>query len=227
MALKLILLALMFMGVALMFIRPAHAAPNDSYITQEEPTGGGTIVRAISPSANPWVLTFNPSTQRPMGAALGPNLTFTGGVMDSIIGTVTGPQGIQGIPGDTGPQGPTGTFTARAFSTTTLSVGSVTQVSSSRDAQVTLPVDVAVSSLLLGSAQGTVCLRYADNVGMSTNLTTVSCGTNSTGGVLNVVNVGTVTNTGIIPAGKFIRQDLTVNAGTASATARQGQVVLQ
>lgn len=114
----------------------------------------------------------------------------------------------------------------RSFATITLAVGSVTQVSTTRDAQVAYPVDVSVSSLLLGTAQGTICLRYADNVGMSTNLVTVMCGTNSTNGVLNVVNIGTVTLNGIIPAGKFRRLDFTTNAGTATGTSRQGQEVL-
>jgi hypothetical protein len=115
---------------------------------------------------------------------------------------------------------------ARVFGNPTPTLNAAAQLSATRDCMVSYPVDISVSSLLLGSAQGTVTLQYADNAGMTTNLVSLMSGTNSTGGVLNIINIGTATLAGIVPAGKFRRLLTTVNGGTASFTARQGQEVL-
>jgi hypothetical protein len=112
------------------------------------------------------------------------------------------------------------------YSNPTRALNTAVQLSTTRDAQVSYAVDVQVSSLLLGAAQGTTTLQYADNAGMSTNLVNVMSGTNRTSGVLNVVNVGTVTLTGRIPAGKYVRILTNVDSGTVSFTSRQGQEVL-
>lgn len=116
---------------------------------------------------------------------------------------------------------------SKSYSNPTRALNTAVQLSATREAQVSYPVDVRVQSLLLGNAQGTVTLQYADNSGMSTNLVSLMSGTNSTSGVLNLDNTGTVTLVGTIPAAKFVRIATAVNAGTATFTSRQGQEVLQ
>lgn len=113
-----------------------------------------------------------------------------------------------------------------AYSNPTPTLNSAAQLSTTRDCEVSYPVDIQVSSLLLGNAQGTVTLQYADNSGMSTNLVNLCSGTNSVAGVLNTVNIGTVMLCGRVPSGKFRRIVSTVNSGTVSFSARQGQEVL-
>lgn len=115
---------------------------------------------------------------------------------------------------------------AASYAVPSRSLNSAFQISTSRDAQVVYTVDIQVSSLLLGNAQGTVVLQYADNSGMSTNLVALPGGTNATSGVLNVVNTGTVTLAGRIPAGKYVRLATTTNSGTVAFAFRAAQEVL-
>jgi hypothetical protein len=56
-----------------------------------------------------------------------------------------------------------------------------------------------------------------------TSPVTVSIATNSTGGVLNVANIGTATLSGFVPAGKFVRLVTTNVSGTPTFTFRNGQ----
>jgi len=114
----------------------------------------------------------------------------------------------------------------RAYSPSTRALNTAFQVSATRDARVSYPVDITVNSLLITGQQGTVSLQYADNSAMSTNLVTVASGTNSTGGVLSVTNIGTVLLVGDIPAGKWVRILTANNVGTPGFTPRQGQEVL-
>ena len=119
------------------------------------------------------------------------------------------------------------TSTLRSFATVTVAVNATaTQVNSSRDALVNYAVDIGVTSPLLAGSQGTACLQYSDNQAMTTNLVTLICGTNSTSGVLNLTNVGTVALAGVIPAGKYRRVQTTTNSGSPTFTGRQGQEVL-
>lgn len=131
-----------------------------------------------------------------------------------------GPQGVAGVAGATGATGaaaptPTGTAVTRALNT-------AFQASATRPVLASYAVDVSVTSLLLAGTQGTVTLQYADNSAMTTNLVTLDGGTNSTGGVLNVTNNGTVKLIGLIPAGKFARIATANTQGTPSFSYRAG-----
>lgn len=135
----------------------------------------------------------------------------------------TGPQGIQGPTGLTGPQGLSGAAAPAPTATVaTRTLNTAFQPSATRPVLVSYAVDVSVTSLLLTGTQGTVALQYADNAGMTTNLVTVDGGTNSTGGVLNVTNTGTVKLVALIPVGKYVRITTTTNAGTPAFTYRAG-----
>lgn len=109
---------------------------------------------------------------------------------------------------------------ARSFAQPTRTLGTAFQISATRDAWVNYMVDISVSSLLLGSAQGTARLRRADDAAFTTNVVLLAAGTNSSSGVLNVVNIGTVALGAMIPAGKYVMIDHVVNTGTASGTLR-------
>lgn len=115
---------------------------------------------------------------------------------------------------------------ARSFSVTTPSLNTAAQISTTRDCEVHYSVDVQISSLLLGSAQGAVFLEYADDSGFTVNVVTAHSGTNSTSGLLNLVNTGTVTLIAIVPAAKFRRIRTQTVTGTVAFTSRQGQEVL-
>lgn len=150
-----------------------------------------------------------------------------------------GPQGIQGLTGATGaastvpgPQGPIGLTGATGAngaaaptpvpSTISRTLNSAYQISATRPVLVSYNVDISVVSLLLAGTQGTVTLQYADTVAMS-NPVTVASATNSTGGVLNVANVGTAALVGFVPAGKYVRIVTANTAGTPTFTFRNGQ----
>lgn len=115
---------------------------------------------------------------------------------------------------------------ARSFNNPTITLNSAAQLSTTRDAFVSYPIDISVSSLLFGSASGSVFLEYADNSGMTTNLVSLPQGINATSGVLNISNIGTVSVSGIIPAGKYRRVRTNTNSGTVTFTSRPGQEVL-
>lgn len=115
---------------------------------------------------------------------------------------------------------------ASSFTTTTVTLNTASQISTTRDAFVMYPVNVGVSSLLLGAASGDLYLEYADNSGMSTNLVTYGPFRSSTSGVLSLVNTGCVTVSGIIPGGKYHRVRSNTTSGTVSYTPQPGQVVL-
>lgn len=141
-----------------------------------------------------------------------------------------GEPGAQGPVGATGAQGPIG-LTGPAGAAAPLPSSAVVtralntpfQPNATRPVHVVYSVDISVVSLLLTGTQGTVALQYADNAAMSAGLVTVLTATNSTGGVLNVANIGTATLSGFIPAGKFVRLVTTNNSGTPTFTFRNGQ----
>lgn len=112
---------------------------------------------------------------------------------------------------------------AKAFANPTITLNSAAQLSTTRDVLVVYPVDVNVQSLLLGSASGTTTLEYADNAGMTTNVVAFTPCTNSTSGVLSLVNTNTCVLSGVIPAGKYREVITTVNSGTVNFTAKKGQ----
>lgn len=131
--------------------------------------------------------------------------------------TVAGPQGIQGLTGATGASAPTPVtgIVSRALNT-------AFQPNATRPVLISYNVDISVVSLLLAGTQGTVTLQYADTAAMTTPVT-VSLATNSTGGVLNVANIGTANLVGFIPAGKYVRIVTANNSGTPTFTFRNGQ----
>lgn len=84
---KLLFIALCFLGVAVVSLR-AVAAPNDLRITQENPAGGLTTIRMVTiPAASAsGALTYDGTTQRPVVSTLGGGLTITGGILDVVGG---------------------------------------------------------------------------------------------------------------------------------------------
>lgn len=90
-------------------------------------------------------------------------------------------------------------------------------------------VDVTASLTLTGGATGTVILEYADNSGMSTNLTTVQSAVNGNTGALTIglslSQTGTASITGMIPAGKYVRIRTVNTTGTPTFTYRAAQEV--
>lgn len=132
--------------------------------------------------------------------------------------TVAGPQGIQGLTGATGAAAPTPVtgIVSRALNT-------AFQPNATRPVLISYNVDISVVSLLLAGTQGTVTLQYADNAAMTTNLVNAASATNSTGGVLNVANIGTAALVGFVPAGKYVRILTANTAGTPTFTFRNGQ----
>lgn len=115
----------------------------------------------------------------------------------------------------------------RSFTYPTRSLNTAFQVSTTQDADVSYTVDISVTSLLLAGTTGRVYLDYADNSAMTTNLVTVNESPNSTGGVLNVTNVGPGNVHGWIPAGKYVRIRTAAAAGTPTFTYVRGEEVLQ
>ena len=137
--------------------------------------------------------------------------------------TVPGPQGPSGPIGLTGPAGPTGAAAPVPLpSSAARALNTAFQVSATRPSLVSYSVDISVVSLLLGGSQGTIALQYADTAAMASPVT-VSIATSSTGGVLNVTNIGTANLVGFVPAGKFVRIVTTNNSGTPTFTFRNGQ----
>lgn len=113
-----------------------------------------------------------------------------------------------------------------APSVATRALNTAYQVSATRPVFVAYTVDISVVSLLLAGTQGTVTLQYGDNAAMTTNPVTVLSATNSTGGVLNVSNIGTVTLSGFVPAGKYLRLVTANTSGTPTFLFRNGQETL-
>ena len=135
----------------------------------------------------------------------------------------TGAQGAQGPIGLTGATGPAGVSAPTpAPASPTRALNTAFQVSVSRPVLVSYSVDISVVSLLLTGTQGTITLQYADTAAMASPVT-VSVATNSTGGVLNVANIGTASLVGFVPAGKFVRLTTTNVSGTPTFTFRNGQ----
>lgn len=114
----------------------------------------------------------------------------------------------------------------RSFTYPARSLNTAFQVSATRDAYVNYTVDVTVTSLLLAGQSGRVYLEYADNAAMTTNLVIVNEAANSTGGVLNVTNLGPGNVNGWIPAGKYARVRTANVAGTPTFTLVRAEEVL-
>lgn len=151
----------------------------------------------------------------------GGTITTTGTISLPNTGTAGTYSGVT-----TDAQGRVTAGTARSYATPTRTLNTAYQVSTTQDAHVSYAIDISVTSVLLAGTQGTVFLEYADNSAMTTNLVTVSSGTSSTGGVLNVTNISTAGVIGIVPAGKFVRLRTANTTGTPTFTFRSAQEVL-
>lgn len=119
------------------------------------------------------------------------------------------------------------TAAARSFSNPTRPLNTAFQISSTRDAHVTYSVDISVTSALLAGQSGRVILEYADDSGITTNVVTVSSSPSATGGVLNIVNLGSGLVTGWVPAAKYARIRTANITGTPTYSFQQSQEVLQ
>lgn len=119
---------------------------------------------------------------------------------------------------------------ARSFTFPTRSLNSAFQVSVNRDSVVTYAVDVAATLSLTSGQAGTVTLEYGDDSGITTNVKTVQTAVNGNTGILaiglNLVQTTTVTVTGMVPAGKYVRIRTTNTTGTPTFTYRTAQEVL-
>lgn len=114
----------------------------------------------------------------------------------------------------------------RTFTNPARTLNTAFQISTTQDAQVHYAVDITVGALVLGGQSGRVILEYADNIGMTTNVITVNTGGNSTSGVLNITNLGTVSLSGMIPSGKYVRLRTVNVTGTPTYTFQNAQEIL-
>lgn len=119
------------------------------------------------------------------------------------------------------------TINAPSYSTPTFSSATTAaQISATRDADVRYSFPASITSIL-GTQTITAMLKYADNVGMSTNAVNVLVDTLSVGGVLSLAVTNGLQLFGRIPAGKYAQVTFTVSGGaTAPSTLSAGQVVL-
>lgn len=218
-------------------------AGNDILMNQRNAADTATLSRLlVHPNVN-GVMGYDSASGLPLYWTLGANLSVTNGVINAPLvtgpqgapgvkgdtgaaSTVAGPQGIQGVPGNDGVAGATGVAGAAAplpvSAAATRALNTAFQISATRPVLAQYAVDISVTSLLLAGAQGTVTLQYADNAAMTTNLVSVDGGTNSTGGVLNVTNIGTIKLSAMIPAGKYVRILTANTAGTPTFAYRLG-----
>jgi hypothetical protein len=125
---------------------------------------------------------------------------------------------------------PTIPSATRTFTNPTRSLNTAFQISTTQDAEVEYSVDVSCTMSLTSGQSGTVVLEYADNVGMSTNVKTVSRVTNSNSGALTIglalTQIGGAPISGVIPAGKYARIRTVNNTGTPTFTLQNAQEVL-
>ncbi len=220
-------------------LMPAWAADGDFVIGQED-AYFAVLPRLVTKPApgNSAVLIYDASSNLPKLGLVDTTLAFySGGSLGlssaknaEIAGKFQSPSGTTGqyVRGDgslatfpTIPSVPTRTFTNPARTLNT-----AFQISATQDAQVVYTVDISVTSLLLAGQSGRVILEYADNVGMTANVVTVSSSPNATGGVLNVTNLGSGNVTGVIPAGKYVRVRTQNVTGTPTFTLQSTQEVL-
>lgn len=96
------------------------------------------------------------------------------------------------------------------------SVTTATQLSATRNASVSYSFSGTITISVLGGQSITANLKYADNVGMSTNVVTLDTSITSNSGVLGLSQTNSLKLNGIIPAGKYRQVTFSV---TGSATA--------
>lgn len=119
--------------------------------------------------------------------------------------------------------------TAKSFSNSSRSLNTAFQISVTRDSAVSYGVDVSATLSLVTGQTGTVALQYADDSGFTTNVVTVNSAVNGNTGTLAIglglTQLTTVTVSGIIPAGKYVRLATANTTGTPTFTFRSAQEV--
>lgn len=123
---------------------------------------------------------------------------------------------------------------ARIFSTPTFaSATTATQLSATRDADVSYEFDVAFAITVLGTQTATATLTQADNSAMTTNPVVIDSQTATTGGVVGLTSTQTLKLQATVPAGKYRKVTFATSAtGLVAAPAapsalRAGQEVIQ
>lgn len=118
----------------------------------------------------------------------------------------------------------------RTFANPSRTLNSAFQISTTQDTQVSYAVDIAATLSLTTGQTGTVVLEYADDSGFTTNVVTLQSAVNGNTGTLAIglglTQTATVTLTGIVPAGKYVRLRTVNTTGTPTFTFRTAQEVL-
>lgn len=96
-------------------------------------------------------------------------------------------------------------------------ITTATQLSTTRDANVVYCIPASITSII-GTETITATLKYADNIGMSTNVITRCVDQLSTGGIVNFTVANMLQLTGDIPRGKFRQVTFTVAGGATAPT---------
>lgn len=114
-----------------------------------------------------------------------------------------------------------------SFSTPTFASSvAATQLSTTRNAQVTYTYPTSMTSLI-ASQSLTATLQFADDAAFTTNVVTVNSDVQGCSGILSLTLLGRLQVSGIIPAGKYRRVVLAQSGGaTVPTTLTSGQEVL-
>lgn len=117
-----------------------------------------------------------------------------------------------------------------SFTYPSRTLGTAFQISTTRNARVSYAIQIACTLSLVTGQSGTAVLEYADDSGFTTNVVTVQTSINQNTGSLaiglNLTQTITVTLSGDIPVGKYVRVRSVSNTGTPSFTWVNSQEVL-
>lgn len=156
----------------------------------------------------------------------GGTITTSGTISLPNVGTAGNYSGVT-----TDAQGRVTAGTSRSFSTFTPTLNTCFQISATRDAKVSFGVDVTVSVTLGGTPKGSVYLRYYTDNACTLGQQTIISGSSGLPSTLSVVvglqNLGTISLSGEIPGGTWVRVETSNDSGTPTFAPRQGQVVLE
>ncbi len=118
----------------------------------------------------------------------------------------------------------------RSFSNPTRALNSCFQVSSTRDAIVVYAAEITASLALVGGQQGTLYLETFTDSGCTTGTQEIVRSTNGNTSALIVavgnVSTTTLTVSGVVPSGLYVKLRTQNNTGTPTFVARPGQEVL-
>jgi hypothetical protein len=187
----------LFTAALLLLASLSFASSYEMYLSQLNATADNYIGLIVQDTGTNGILGYTQSTHTPSWWALGSGLTLSNGTL-----SVTAAPRVQ----------PTfNTGVSRTLNTSF-------QLSTTTYAWACYRVDINVTSPLLAGSQGTASLQYADDAAFTTNVKQAISGTNATAGVLNVVNTGSVSACGYIPAGKWARIKTTIVSGNPTFT---------